>query len=68
MGLLLGVWSLSVQQITLPLPSDLTHAIAEALAWWRGRDYPNDADWHDAEEKADKWNRQRVEFGLEPYR
>lgn len=67
MGLLLGVWSLSVQQITLPLPSELSYAIAEALAWERGRDYPNEADWQDAAKKADKWNRQRVELGLEPY-
>lgn len=50
------------------IPSELNHAIAEALAWERGRDYPSDADWHDAAEKADKWNRQRVELGLEPYR
>ena len=65
-----------MSQLQLPLPSDLpselpselTYAIADALAWERDRDYPNDADWHDAAEKADKWNRQRVEMGLEPYK
>lgn len=54
-------------QLQLPLPSELTHAIAEALAWERGRYYPNDADWRDAAKKADKWNLQRVEMGLKPY-
>lgn len=57
-----------MNQMQLPLPSDLTNAIAESLAWERGRDCPNDADWHDAAEKADKWNRRGVELGLEPYR